>query len=389
MSSSIETALSDRREPSAPERANVVRHKVTFVTIVPSPYQRDLFAALAKRREIDLNVYYMEAGSPDSPWPAVDLERYEHILPGSWYPIGPVRAHVNWRLPDLGDADFVVLSSYTSLTGQWLMRARLKRSRWIFWGERPRAHIGGKGWVQRLLMSPISTAEAIVGIGDAARRIYQGQFPGQQTFNIPYHCDIEEFHRIERPKRSEGPLTFLFCGQMIARKGLDVLLAAFDRLVLSGHDAKLRLVGREAELPEMLRLVDAKTKSRIDYLGFQPPERLPEFFAGNDVFVLPSRHDGWGVVVNQALATGIPVICSDNVGAAMDLVKPGVNGLLVKAGDVDSLADALRQVAERPAVLDEWSRNARETSRDLTPEAGAEKWVRVFDSLARSRNDRS
>ncbi|WP_407185017.1 glycosyltransferase family 4 protein [Bradyrhizobium centrosematis] len=238
-------------------------------------------------------------------------------------------------------------------------------------------------------MSPISTAAAIVGIGEVARRIYQDQFPHQQTFNIPYHCDIEEFHRIERPKRSEGPLTFLFCGQMIARKGLDVLLAAFDRLVLSGHDATLRLVGREAELPEMLRQVDAKTRSRIDYLGFQPPGRLPEFFAGNDVFVLPSRHDGWGVVVNQALATGIPVICSDNVGAAMDLVKPGVNGLLVKAGDVESLAAALRQVAERPAVLDAWSRNARETSRDLTPEAGAEKWVRVFDSLARRGNDRS
>ncbi|MBK3665349.1 glycosyltransferase family 4 protein [Bradyrhizobium diazoefficiens] len=384
MSSSIEPAVSDCHEPSAPERANGVPHKVAFVTIVPSPYQRDLFAALAKRREIDLNVYYMEAGSPDSPWPAVDLERYEHILPGSWYPIGPVRAHVNWRLPNLANADFVILSSYTSLTGQLLMHARLRRSRWIFWGERPRTHTGAKGLVQRGLMSPMSAAAAIVGIGGVARRIYQDHFPRQQTFNIPYHCDIEAFHRIERPKRSEGPLTFLFCGQMIARKGLDILLAAFDRLVLAGHDATLRLVGREAELSDMLRQVDPKTKARIDYLGFQPPERLPEFFAGNDVFVLPSRHDGWGVVVNQALAAGIPVICSDNVGAAMDLVRPGFNGLLVKAGDVDSLAAALQQLVEAPAVLDEWSRNARETSRDLTPEAGAEKWVRVFDSLARS-----
>jgi glycosyltransferase involved in cell wall biosynthesis len=366
----------------------MTRHKVAFVTIVPSPYQRDLFAALAKRSEIDLNVHYMEPSSPDSPWPAAELESYEHLLPGSWLPLGPVRAHVNWRLPSFSETDFVVLSSYTSLTGQWLMRARPKRASWIFWGERPRAHVGTKGFVQRSLMRPISKAAAIVGIGKAAQSIYQNYFPNQSTFSIPYHCNLKEFHRIDRRIQPKGALTFLFCGQMIARKGLDILLAAFDRLVLSGQDGVLRLVGREAELPEMLRQVDPKTRSRIDYLGFQPPERLPEFFAGNDVFILPSRHDGWGVVVNQALAAGIPVICSDNVGAAMDLVRPRVNGLLVKAGDVDSLAAAMLEVARTPAVLDEWSKNARRTSEDLTPEAGAEKWVRVFEQLARTKEER-
>lgn len=391
MSSSVELALGESQSDDVFARvpSSMSRHRVAFITIVPSPYQRDLFAALARRKELDLNVYYMEPGSPDSPWPAVALASYEHILPGSWFPLGPVRAHLNWRLPDVAETDFVVLSSYTSLTGQWLMRARLRSSRWIFWGERPRNHVGMKGLVQHSLMSPISKSAAIVGIGEVARSIYQKQFPYLDTFCIPYHCDLTAFHRIERRSRSDSPMSFLFCGQMIARKGLDILLAAFDRLVLSGHDVVLRLVGREAELPEMLRQVDPKTEGRIEYLGFQAPERLPEFFAGNDVFVLPSRHDGWGVVVNQALAAGIPVICSDNVGAAMDLVRPDFNGLLVKAGDVDSLADAMLQVAEVPAMLDEWSRNARQTSLDFTPEAGAEKWVRVFDRLAQTKSDRS
>jgi glycosyltransferase involved in cell wall biosynthesis len=363
------------------------RHKVAFVTIVPSPYQRDLFSALAKRNEIDLNVYYLEPGSPDSPWPAADLASYEHLLPGFWLPLGPMRVHMNWPLPSFARTDFVVLSSYTSLTGQWLMRAGLRRSRWVFWGERPRAHVGMKGIVQRGLMSPISKATAVVGIGQVARAMYQDHFPHQKTFCIPYHCDLAGFHLSKRDTRSEGTLAFLFCGQMIARKGVDILLQAFDRLVLAGHDAVLRLVGREGELPDMLRHVDAKTRSRIQYLGFQAPERLPEFFSGNDVFVLPSRHDGWGVVVNQALAAGIPVICSDNVGAAMDLVKQRVNGLLVKAGDVDSLFAAMREVAEAPAVLAMWGENARKTSEHLTPEAGAEKWVRVFDELAQGDNE--
>ena len=105
------------------------KHKVAFVTIVPSPYQRDLFGALAAREEIDLSVFYLESAAPDSPWPDKELRAFEKVLPGSWFQLGSVRAHVNWPIPDLSDSDFVVLSSFTSVTGQVLMR-RLRSQRW-------------------------------------------------------------------------------------------------------------------------------------------------------------------------------------------------------------------------------------------------------------------
>src|SRR4051794_21018041 len=92
-------------------------HRVLFITIVPSPYQRDLFAALARREDVDLSVCYMEATSPDSPWPEKSLRPFERILPGFWVPFGDARGHVNWRLPDLSQPNIVVLSSFTSLTG--------------------------------------------------------------------------------------------------------------------------------------------------------------------------------------------------------------------------------------------------------------------------------
>src|SRR6185312_14307423 len=82
------------------------KHKVAFVTIVPSPYQRDLFGALAAREEIDLSVFYLESAAPDSPWPDKDLRTFERILPGFWFNVGRVRAHMNWPIPDLSDADF-------------------------------------------------------------------------------------------------------------------------------------------------------------------------------------------------------------------------------------------------------------------------------------------
>ncbi len=72
--------------------------KVLFITIVPSPYQRDLFKVLAARNDVELSVHYMEAASPDSPWPEVPLKPYERIMPGFRIRLAGARAHVNWQL---------------------------------------------------------------------------------------------------------------------------------------------------------------------------------------------------------------------------------------------------------------------------------------------------
>src|SRR5207244_779677 len=145
----------------------------------------------------------------------------------------------------------------------------------------------------------------------------RARFPEPRHFNIPYHCGIAAFRPESPREHSRDQVTFLFCGQMIARKGVDTLLEAF-----AGLDARARLllVGREAELPAMLSALPPVVRDRIKYAGFQAPEDLPRYFGQADVFVLPSRYDGWGVVVNQALGAGLPIICSDQVGAGFDLI---------------------------------------------------------------------
>jgi glycosyltransferase involved in cell wall biosynthesis len=358
------------------------RHKALFATIVPSPYQRDLFAALAAREDVDLSVCYMEAASPDSPWPEKPLRSYERIMPGFWLPLGPARWHVNWRLPDVSDSDIVVLSSFTSLTGQWLMRGLLRSKQWLFWGERLHNHTGIKGQIQRRLAAPISRASGIVGIGQEAQADYRLRFPHVRHFCIPYHCDLTEFFAVRRKTEMRSPVTFLFCGQMIERKGVDLLLLAFDRLVMHGIDARLLLVGREASLPKFLTTINPETRSRVCYEGFQPPDRLAEYFGKSDIFVLPSRHDGWGVVINQALAAGLPIIASGAVGAALDFVENGVNGTLVAPNDVNSLYHAMETIASKREIVREWGQRSRERAHDLTPESGAEKWVKVFNHIS-------
>src|SRR4051812_35483023 len=211
------------------------RLRVAFVSVVPSPYQRDIFAALATRPELDLSVFYMEKAAPDSPWPEKPLAPYESYLSGFWLPLGSRRVHLNWPLPRFALFDVVVLNTLMSATAQWLMRVSFRGMRWMFWGEK----LGRRGGLHQMLAAPLHRAAAIVGIGRWATDDYRQRFPEPRHFNIPYHCDLTPFLHSDRAERRADSVTFLFCGQMIARKGLDLLLEAFAGLE---HRARLLLV---------------------------------------------------------------------------------------------------------------------------------------------------
>jgi glycosyltransferase involved in cell wall biosynthesis len=350
--------------------------RVAFVSVVPSPYQRDLFAALAAHPGLDVRVYYMERAAPDSPWPEKALASYERYLGGFWFPVRHARVHFNWGLPDPRDFEVVVCNTLMSLTGQWLMRSRLHDARWIFWGEK----LGPRSRRHDALTAPLHRAAGIAAIGSWAERDYATRFPGTRVFNIPYHCDLAPFATEPRPGREAGVTTFLFCGQMIARKGLDDLLAAFATLPAS---ARLLLVGREAELPAMLVALAPEVRGRVEYAGFQAPESLPRFFARADVFVLPSRYDGWGVVVNQALGAGLPIVCSDQVGAGFDLVVEGENGFRFRAGDRGSLVSQLRRFLDEPALLSRCAAASRMKAAEWTPARGAQRWHAALTEVLR------
>lgn len=343
--------------------------KVGVLSVVPSPYQRDFFRALAGHPGIDLEVAYLEDAAPDSPWPKKPLEEYETLLPGRTLGRGRVRCHSNSRLPDPHRFDaYIVNTALTALTTQRMFRRLKGHPNWFFWGEVLRTNGGLKGAIQRRLSAPLGRARAIVAIGSRARTDYQARFPASPVEQIPYLCDLSEFRPRPRP---DAPPTFLFCGQMIERKGVDLLVQVFRRLEQDGVAARLLLAGRETSLIGEL-------PGNVEMVGFQAPDRLPELFERADVFVLPSRHDGWGVVINQAIGAGLPIIASTAVGAAIDLVEPGVNGLQVEPGELDSLERAIRQLAGDHRARQRMSVASTQLASQLAPGVGAERWYQLL-----------
>jgi glycosyltransferase involved in cell wall biosynthesis len=161
------------------------------------------------------------------------------------------------------------------------------------------------------------------------------------------------FDRREMRRRFDLPVEaklVAFCGYLIERKRLDLLVAAIGRLAEKTRPT-LVVIGT-GPLRETISLLARKLGVDARFVGFQNTVGLAQLYQSVDVLVLPSDDDPWGLVVNEAMAAGLPVIVSDACGCAEDLVVPNVNGFVFRSGDVDQLSQCLRQAlsSDLPAM---------------------------------------
>lgn len=131
----------------------------------------------------------------------------------------------------------------------------------------------------------------------------------------------------------------LAIGQFIPRKGFDVLLHAAKGL---DKNVGIYIVGGEAT-EEYLHLRQELGLTNVHFLSFQKKEQLAQYYKASDLFVLPTREDIWGLVINEAMAYGLGVITTDRCVAGLELVEDGVNGYIVPVEDVSALEQAMRK----------------------------------------------
>jgi glycosyltransferase involved in cell wall biosynthesis len=364
--------------------------RVTFLTVMPSPYTLDLFRTIEADGRILPQVLYMEMAAPDTYWGSVELPSYSRILPGRWTNFGGGRIHCNVgviRAIQQTKPDVVVIAGYSSFTTQVAMRwLHWKQLPWVFWGEVPGMR-RLKGWKNRLRSwaqyPAVAWPNAIAAIGTAAANEYrQLAHSTCDVANLPYVTDLSPFLNQLQQRADDGRIRILYCGQLIFRKGVDLLLSAFIHLAGEFSQLTLQFVG-EGPLRETLNTnVPMELRSRVSFAGFQQIRELPQFFSESDIFVLPSRHDGWGVVVNQAIAAGLPVVCSNAVGAAKDLVTDGWNGYVFSAGNLEALKNSLRDLVQSRDHRLRFGANSRARSLEWTLEAGTDRWVEFLSSVA-------
>jgi len=365
---------------------------VWVLTNAPSPYQVELFSAIADRSDIHLEVRFLRDTLQPGP-----TRNFAHQVCRTWLALssgdelrfhgGPIREAA------FGTHDLYILSGlYTSMTFlacAWILNCRGKP--WAVWWERPRAAAptrkrsapvrwlhalkdGVRGWL-------LKSANLVIGIGSAAVHEYaqHGVSPDRLRM-LPYCCDVSRFASVpsstrETLRRDLGwanHLVFLFSGQMIPRKGVDVLLKAFIQLANQNPDVALLLLGDGSDKKALQSMVPPALHSRVRFLGQIPQSQLPEQFAAADVFAFSSRHDGWAVVLNEACGAGLPIIATRQTGAAHDLVCEGENGFRVEADDVDGMFFAMDWCANHRDQLPAMGRRSRELVQSFSADHGAQ-----------------
>jgi glycosyltransferase involved in cell wall biosynthesis len=345
---------------------------VTVVTHFPSPYQVELFNCVATCGDVNLQVVYLHAQSPERRWHGNPITHDHAFCEGT-------AAGLLLSAQFVGESDLVVFNYYrNSLALAWI-NARSRSGRpWAFWGERLGFRFSpmlGRIYRRLTLRSLHRSSSAIWGIGRTAVTAYQLEFGRHRHYkNVPYFSNLSRFADNCPKSEADSSTTILFSGSLILRKGVDLLARAFSRVAAERPHLRLRVLGDGPLLPSIQTQLTS-CADRVEYLGFKDWNELPSAYATADVLCAPSRYDGWGLIVPEALAAGLPVISTTTTGAAVEFIKTDWNGWLIPPNQEEPLYRALRRVSDlRVLELDNMARRARTSVSDHQLQHGVRRF---------------
>ena len=361
--------------------------RVLFVTNYPSPYRVAFFDLLGS--ELDVTILYADRIEKklhrNAQWfvegngncQVVQLEKRLLSVKGRDLCVDVLQwLNQSW--------DHIVLCGYSSPTV--LLAMGYLRCRGIpFWmevdgglirKERKLVYLakrflvsGASGW----LSTGKATSEYLVHYGAIRDRIKEYPFSSLHTSDIlPAVVPPEEKQRLRRELGIDGEHMVLSIGQFIHRKGFDILLKAAAQLK---PGVRIYIVGGEPT-EEYLRLSSELGITNVEFVGFMKKEQLVKYYKASDMFVLPTREDIWGLVINEAMAYGLPGITTEKCVAGLELVENGVHGYIVPVADHEMLAGSMNQL-----LGEDYSAmgvNALEKIRPYTLENMAQAHISVF-----------
>jgi glycosyltransferase involved in cell wall biosynthesis len=358
--------------------------RVAAVFPEPTPYRAPLLDRVAALPEIELTVVYAAGTVAGRTW-RVEPKHSAVFLRGVRVPGAASVLHHDYPLtpgvvPALNDIrpDVVVVSGWSTFAAQAAIAwCRLRDVPYVLVVE---SHDEGPrpGWRRTVKNSVVPTvvanAAGVLVTGTLARNsmVARGA-PADRVRVFANTVDVEEFgadaSRLaeRRPELRSGigaehdDVVVLSVARLAPEKGLDDLVRAVDE---AGDERLLLVVAGEGGERSRLQQLAGELGVRLVLPGDLEWERIVELYVAADVFALLSQREPWAVVVNEAAACGLPLVLSDRVGAAHDLLRDGENGALVAARDVRAAARALRELATDPELRRAQGERSRELAAD-------------------------
>lgn len=353
------------------------KYKVAFIYSHPIQYYAPLFRELSKDSRLEINVYYcsdesvrgmMDVGFQEKvKWDISLTDGYNFKLLKN-YSLKRTVFNAPFGLINFGIVKEIMRNNYDVIiipgwqyVSYWLafVSAAIKGVPILLRAEtaisqellKPKHEIFFRKIVLGIMFKFV---KAFLALGTESVNFYKFyNISDSRIFTVPYAVDNDRFikehyklaDRKGELKESLGikkdSLAILFSGKLIDKKRPMDLLRAYE--ILNFYNAVLLYVGDGILRAELEKYVSDNNLSGVYFFGFQNQKEISKFYAIADIFVLPSTiGEKWGLVVNEAMCFGLPIIVSDLVGSAADLVKPGQNGFVFKTGDIDAIANHLR-----------------------------------------------
>ncbi|HEV2619298.1 MAG TPA: glycosyltransferase family 4 protein [Acidobacteriaceae bacterium] len=390
--------MPSKPQAAAPRQVRPVR--LAYLVSHPIQYQAPLLRRIAQQPGIDLTVFfgsdfsvrgYRDAGFGVSfKWDIPLVDGYKHVFlprlrdghdvnfatPLNRGIVACLRSH-----PAQPPFDALWVHGYATANAlHGILAARalgipvlLRAEGWL----RDRDRSPARRILKKIFFAGLAPMiDAVLPIGTLNAQYWRHYF-GENIpqFLMPYAIDNAYFaERTAEARTARAELqaelrldpsrpVILFASKLQSRKHCDHLIEAYTRLAPSpGIDPQpyLLIVGDGDRRSALEHQAAATGLSSIRFCGFRNQSELPRFFDLASVFVLPSRHEPWGLIVNEVMAAARPAIVSSDVGCAPDLIDDQVNGCVFPVGDIAALATALRRVLDPPGVAEAMGARARE-----------------------------
>jgi glycosyltransferase involved in cell wall biosynthesis len=365
--------------------------KLALITEIISPYRIPVFNALARQPGIELHVIFLsETDHTQRHWLIYkdEIEFSYEVLPawrrrwGSWHIL---LNRGMWPALDNFRPNSILCGGYNyPAFWQALIWAKFHRAHFTAWIESttrdqrnpslPAAFI--KRWFIRncnsFAVPGKSSFEYVRSMGVPAERIH----------TAPNAVDNQRFATLARAAKERAaqhraelglpPRYFVCAGRVTREKGAFHLLEAYTRL-----EPKLRaqvglvFVGEETAKDELMKNAENFYPGKVVFPGFAQRDQLASFYALAEALVFPTLSDTWGLVVNEAMACGLPIIASDVAGCVADLVQEGQNGYVIPSANVDKLAEAMTAFARDPQLAARMGQHSARLIQAFSPECCA------------------
>lgn len=371
--------------------------RVALFTEIIAPYRIPVFNEIAKKADFFFKVFFLKEMQRHREWPVYkdEIKFHYETLPGFLFEGNTIRtAHFNPTV--IGK---LIFENYdVAITGGWhqpsyylvQLYTRLWKKKLVLWcestGRDHRNHTGLPKILRRLFIQGTSgsivpgkaSKNYLLSMGVPEKKIWIAPNAVDSGFYASASAQAKKNKNKIKIEKGLPEKLLLYVGRLDPEKGLLDLLQAYAEIKQEMKGLGLVLCGDGSQRETLEAFCRQKALKDIFFAGFLSREELSVYYGISDLFVLPSHTEPWGLVVNEAMSCGLPVLCSKKAGAADDLIMNGENGYVFEPGDIPELAGLVKNLLLNPKALEDFGEKSVSIIQGYSPSRCAEGFLRAI-----------